>query len=172
MPERLDMQKQLRIQSEIRKREGDLITDVQRLIDCPYACRRGRDGRIESCEKYDPDKHAGVLREYIYTGKILEEKQMRNVLDVALETGCVEVIEVFIKYQIGRSSGYTGWKFGDFGKCLAQRIGKDGFVHREAGEIARKLKVNDRIDSIWLQLTQLYLGHLNRYYYYQKKKDE
>lgn len=127
----------LQIQNKIRDTEGKLITKAMELIDSKQPFLS------------------------------MEENQIRNVLDVALMTDCVEVVDVYIKYQIGRSKPNEKWRFSNFGDSLIIQIKE---LKEKAKEIADFLKIKTDMDPIWLQLTRLYLGHLNRYFYYRKKE--
>jgi hypothetical protein len=139
MQEKLEMQQRLQIQNEIKKIEGKLITKAMELIDSKQPFQS------------------------------MEENQIRNVLDVALMTDCVEVIDVYIKYQIGRSKPNEKWRFGNFGDSLIIQIKE---LKEKAKEIADFSEIKTAIEPIWLQLTRLYLGHLNHYFYYRKKERE
>lgn len=108
----------------------------------------------------------------------MEESQLRNLLDVSLESGSIEVILNFIRYQIGRKSN-------------AWNAGKDGFGHHLINDIRTKIKeMADKVvdldefssfgnqakleqakyqQSAYLRLTQLYLGYLGRAFYFAKK---
>lgn len=128
---------QLQIQREIGKTEGDLIEDAVSLID---------------------DKEPF---------NSMEESQLRNVLDVASAANSVDVIDVYIKYQIGRSNQNAKWRHNDFGESLIKQINK--FLKDKAENIANSCDAGDKKEEIWLKLTRLYLGHLNRYFVYKKR---
>ncbi|MHA1796770.1 MAG: hypothetical protein ACTSUK_11715 [Promethearchaeota archaeon] len=142
------MKEKLKIQKAIKKQEGGLVTDAKKLI--------------ETTKIFDKDKG-------------LEEGQIRNVLNVALESDCVEVVENFIYYQIGRSKK---WSFNKFGESLAMKIRKNekDSTYETAKQIVLEAGIKENkehwINDTWHQLTKLYLGYLNRYFYYQKKMQE
>jgi hypothetical protein len=145
----IDMNESLRIQNAIKKHESELIKDAQKLVD---------DSNIFKNDNF-------------------EESQLRNVLEVANQTECVEVVENFILYQIGRDAKDKDkwkWKFNEFGESLVKKIKESGKVYGIADKIVKELKQRDskgtyNLDEVWLKLTCLYLGYLNRYFIYRKK---
>ncbi|MBC8234826.1 hypothetical protein H8E77_35220 [bacterium] len=136
------MNETLKIQNAIKKHEGELVEDAQQLVDDSNIFNKSAD---------------------------FEESQLRNVLEVANQTECVEVVENFILYQIGRDSSGKKWKYGGFGESLVDKI-KSGRVYGISDKIVKELKLQDsKVDEVWLKLTRLYLGYLNRYFIYRKK---
>ncbi len=111
----------------------------------------------------------------------MEENQIRNVLDVAIESDHIEVVTNFIRYQIGRSEIGKKWRYGDFGEKVIEDI--ESGVVKECAMLASKKaleeikKRNGNADQEYLnnvayvKLTALYLGYLNRAFYYCKKAD-
>ena len=139
------MNEAIRIQNAIKKHEGELVKDAQKLVDGSN----------------------------IFKSSDFEESQLRNVLEVANQTECVEVVENFILYQIGRDTSGKKWKYRGFGKSLVDKI-KSEKVYGNADKIVKELKRKDSkgnydLDEVWLKLTRLYLGYLNRYFIYRKK---
>ena len=65
-------------------------------------------GRVDACAVAD-------------TNSGLERSQFDNVLGVATESGSVEVVKNFIRYQIGRKDG-AGWRHGGFGLGLIEDV--------------------------------------------------
>ncbi|MBD3181263.1 hypothetical protein GF312_03155 [Candidatus Poribacteria bacterium] len=156
MQDELRMRQQLQIQKEIKDNEEKLIEIARDLIE------KENDQCIHIYDKRPNDN--GILQD------ILEENQIRNILNVALEANAIGIIEVFIKYQIGRSESNSKWKFNKFGLSLVKTIVKDGDIYELASQIISKLRLDDsHLNDIWLRLTRLYLGHMNRYFYYRKK---
>ncbi|MDQ1328841.1 MAG: hypothetical protein QG641_2127 [Candidatus Poribacteria bacterium] len=109
----------------------------------------------------------------------MEENQIRNVLDVASESLHVEVVTNFIRYQIGRSGIGEKWQYGDFGEKVIKDI-ESGIVkecaksavYKTTEEIMKSIGSVDQehLNSIaYVRLTALYLGYLNRAFYYCKK---
>jgi hypothetical protein len=103
----------------------------------------------------------------------LEENQLRNLVNVALESGSVEVVVNFIRYQIGRSGNAWGTREDDFGHMVIQDL--RGRVHELAEKAVETLRGKDipvdeaLRDEAYVRLMQLYLGYLNRVFYYAKK---
>jgi hypothetical protein len=99
----------------------------------------------------------------------LENNQLQNLLGVTRETGSVEVVKNYIRYQIGRQKntwGYTGPDKVIFGERLITDL---DWLHDLAQTIAADIDgASLDVDSIWMRLTQLYLGNLNRYFRYAK----
>lgn len=101
--------------------------------------------------------------------KEMEESQLRNLLDAAMESGSVEVTAGFIRYQIGRDN--TNWK--DFGHRIIQDLGELG--RDETEKVVDHLKQMEITDAdtlklrIQVRLMQLYLGYINRAFVYAKK---
>lgn len=103
-------------------------------------------------------------------GKQMEESQLRNLLDAAMESGSVEVTAGFIRYQIGRDDKNI-WK--EFGHHVIRDLGELG--RDETGKIVDDLKKLGIADAdalkprIQARLMQLYLGYINRAFVYAKK---
>ncbi len=105
-------------------------------------------------------------------GKVSEmrENQIRNVLSVAVETPSVEVTTNFIRYQMGRSSPGKTWLYNGFGQRVIADI--EGPIGEAAERVANAAGVPDEkvvIPDAYLALTRLYLGYLNRCFYYGDK---
>ena len=102
-------------------------------------------------------------------GKEMEESQLRNLLDAAMESGSVEVTAGFIRYQIGRDD--TNWK--EFGHRVIRDISELG--RDETEKVVDSLKHMGIADAdalkprIQVRLMQLYLGYINRAFVYAKK---
>ncbi len=108
----------------------------------------------------------------------MEESQLRNLLNVALETSSVDVITNFIRYQIGRSPNIWGSKEKDFGPTLIRDI-ETGNVLKAAEQITEDMRgqvsaehLGDVSQRAYLRLTRLYLGYAMRVFYYCKKREE
>jgi hypothetical protein len=117
----------------------------------------------------------GVVRKASETIKLLapgkqsdmRESQIRNVLSVAVETPSVEVIKNFIRYQMGRSSAGKTWLYNSFGQQVVADI--EGPVSDAAVRAAKAVGGPDEQAlrrEAYLRLTRLYLGYLNRCFYY------
>lgn len=98
----------------------------------------------------------------------MEESQLRNLLDAAMESGSVEVTAGFIRYQIGRNDT---WK--DFGHHVICDLGELGKQETEmAVAHLRNIGITDTDalkPRIQVRLMQLYLGYINRAFVYAKK---
>jgi hypothetical protein len=101
----------------------------------------------------------------------LENAQLQNLLGVTRETGSVEVVKNYIRYQVGRQKktwGYTGPDKKTFGDQLIEELDK---LEKIAQGIVNDDKIRggqEDLDRVWMRLTQLYLGNLNRYFRYVK----
>ena len=96
----------------------------------------------------------------------MEKSQFGNVLAVATETGSVEVVKNFIRYQIGRKNG-LGWRHGSFGLRLIAEI--DGWLAQQAKAIAEThTQEQIQLDVAWMELVRLYIGYLRRDWSYQR----
>ncbi|MBW7841019.1 MAG: hypothetical protein H3C36_15580, partial [Chitinophagaceae bacterium] len=111
----------------------------------------------------------------------MEKHQIKNLLEVALETTSVEVVKHFILFQVGRDGPGTSWRHNDFGKKLVERIDNlrategrlildkvSPLSPNEAGQAQTAL--TNLLDEIWMLLTRAYLGQFNRYFYYRKEE--
>jgi|HigsolmetaAR206D_1030411.scaffolds.fasta_scaffold14612_2 hypothetical protein len=111
-------------------------------------------------------------------GSAMEESQLRNLLDVSLESGSIEVIINFIRYQIGRKSNAWSTERNGFGHHIIDDI---RIQIKEMAEkvvlIADFASFGDQAEvervkyqqSAYLRLTQLYLGYLGRAFSFAKK---
>jgi len=105
----------------------------------------------------------------------LEKKQFDNVLSVATETGSVEVVKNFIKYQIGRPGAVgEGWRHNGFGEAVVQQIDTD--LRKMAKEITEELKRDHGVivpsRQAWIELVRLYLGYMRRWFVYRARERE
>lgn len=125
----------------------------------------------------------------------LSRSQLRNVVNVAVNTESPEVVTNFIRYQMGRKEG-DGWRFreGDrmaFGReviaDLEGRPGESGVVapgvideavRAVCDRVESALAPNRSVDRTELErctrsrLIELYLGYLNRTYAYCEAMDQ
>jgi hypothetical protein len=95
----------------------------------------------------------------------MEESQLRNLMNVAAETGSVEVVTSFIRYQIARNDRAWGSKPNDFGHTLIHDL-RQGVVKDIAGKISQH---ETHPGEAYTQLMRLYLGYVTRAFYYGKK---
>lgn len=104
--------------------------------------------------------------------RTMRENQIRNVLEVALSKPSIDVVTNFIRYQMGRSGGNQAWLHNNFGQKVVEDIER-GIVPELAAEVAeevsREVPEADRDEvarEARLRLVRLYLGYLNRWFYY------
>jgi hypothetical protein len=119
-------------------------------------------------------------------GSSMRENQLRNVLEVALHTESIEVVGNFIRYQIGRGSG---WKTGNFGENVITALDAKGPVYQHARNAAsavirqmEEAKIQGKlgqeplpdravlIQEAHIKLTRLFLGYLNRWFLYADRE--
>lgn len=104
----------------------------------------------------------------------MEVSQIQNLLSVAQETGSVEVVKNYIRYQIGRDGRSDSWRrrigtgptFGD------QIIGELDRLQKIAATIAPADAGDEARDRTWMLLARRYLGYLRWYFYYKKRSKE
>jgi hypothetical protein len=105
----------------------------------------------------------------------MEENQLRNLLNAAIESRSTEVVINFIRYQIARNGSAWGTAPGSFGHTVIHDFNTHipewhqkvlAFVSKRAD--APELSA-DESDKALVRLMQLYLGYLNRAFYYGKK---
>lgn len=99
----------------------------------------------------------------------LQNSQMQNLLGVTRETGSVEVVKNYIRYQIGRQQKTWGFHGPDkvtFGEQIITDLDE---LRGRAVTIVKDVGGQpEDINRVWMRLTQLYLGNLNRYFRYAK----
>jgi hypothetical protein len=107
----------------------------------------------------------------------MEESQLRNLLNASIESGSIEVVINFIRYQIARSGSAWGTTPDSFGHAVIRDLRETlpawaatvtKFVE---GKDSAVLSADER-SRIEVRLMQLYLGYLNRAFYYGKKTGE
>jgi hypothetical protein len=101
----------------------------------------------------------------------MELNQLQNVLAVAQETGSVEVVKNYIRYQMGRDNTSNSWRRrAGTGPAFGDRlISELDHLHDVAETITQEKKGSPTTDKTWMALSRLYLGYLRRYFYYQKR---
>ena len=105
----------------------------------------------------------------------MEESQLRNLLNAAIESRSTEVVINFIRYQIARSGSAWGTTPDGFGHTVIADL--NAFIPEWYGSIARVVAEQPDTSAITqverertiVRLMQLYLGYLNRAFYYGKK---
>jgi len=105
----------------------------------------------------------------------MEESQLRNLLNVAVESRSREVVINFIRYQIARSGSAWGTGPGDFGHKVIDDIQSkvktctEQAVKYVQDRVGSSAAVESLHDEAYIRLIQLYLGYLQRAFYYGKK---
>lgn len=105
----------------------------------------------------------------------MEESQLRNLLNAAIESRSTEVVINFIRYQIARNGSAWGTAPDSFGHTVIFDLNtylptwhKEmlAFVGKQSD--APEIPPEEREKAL-VRLMQLYLGYLNRAFYYGKK---
>ena len=120
---------------------------------------------------------AGRTVSLLHDDRAMRENQIRNVVDVALATQSLDVVTNFIRYQMGRSGGNQAWLHNNFGQKVVQDLeNSEGVVQRLLAtvteEVHRQVQEADEAEvrhEAQLRLVRLYLGYLNRWFYYGSK---
>ncbi|OAN47263.1 hypothetical protein A6A03_00515 [Chloroflexus islandicus] len=104
----------------------------------------------------------------------MEISQLRNLLNVATTTSSPEVVINFIRYQIAREDEKWGKGQNSFGHTLIKRLRKE--VKEWAATVAKEVNAhmpNEPSDALhsaaYIQLIRLFIGYLNRAFYYGKE---
>lgn len=105
----------------------------------------------------------------------MEESQLRNLLNAAIESRSIEVVINFIRYQIARNGSAWGTALDSFGHTVIYDLNTHlpiwlKTVLTSVGEQpnAPEIQLHER-EQTAVRLMQLYLGYLNRAFYYGKK---
>lgn len=99
----------------------------------------------------------------------LEESQYRNLMHVADTTESIEVIKNFLFYQLGRDD-----KWGKGEESLAKKIIDD--INKQIQSKAQQIVKDsgytqeEKLRTVWLELTRRYLGYGSRYLKYLNSK--
>ena len=105
----------------------------------------------------------------------MEESQLRNLLNAAIESRSTEVVINFIRYQIARNGSAWGTASDSFGHSVILDLNTAlptwyeamlAFVGKQSD--APEIRPEEREKAL-VRLMQLYLGYLNRAFYYGKK---
>jgi hypothetical protein len=142
-------------------------------IQCEMALSREIEKHLDRLIRAAGEK-ALLLRE----DNTMRESQIRNVLDVALYHAQSQMaVANFILYQVGRSGGNRAWLHKSFGEQVVKDIqSAEGIVCLIAKDVAKAVcdEVQEaRRDEVarraTLRLMRLYLGYLNRWFFYGEK---
>lgn len=105
----------------------------------------------------------------------MEKNQLRNLLNVAVESRSRAVVVNFIRYQIARDKDKWGTRPADFGHTVIADL--EGPIATLAAEVARDVtaQMPDAPGAAalegdaYVELMKRYLGYLNRAFYYGKE---
>lgn len=110
----------------------------------------------------------------------MEKNQLRNLVNVAVESRSVAVVVNFIRYQIARNSRAWGSGPNDFGHHVIDdvRTAISESAGKVVADIRKALAPDEQLTAAetdelkamaHVRLVQLYLGYLNRAFYYGKE---
>lgn len=104
----------------------------------------------------------------------MEISQLRNLLNVAVESRSAEVVVNFIRYQIARNGRAWGTGPEDFGHRVIKDLrGKVKDLSDRAVEQVRAADAAADVEELrkraYVRLMQLYLGYLHRTFYFAKR---
>ena len=120
-------------------------------------------------------RQANLTAALLKTQEKMEKNQLRNLLNVAIESRSAEVVVNFIRYQIARNESAWGRQPESFGHQLIAVIrGRIKELAQQAASDVQKaepqaVESSALFDSAYVRLMQLYLGYLNRAFYYAKE---
>lgn len=108
----------------------------------------------------------------------MEESQLRNLLNAAIEARSTEVVINFIRYQIARNGSAWGVSPGSFGHSVITDLNTmlPAWHKQVLAFVAPQLNASEITtedsEKAMVRLMQLYLGYLNRAFYYAKKTND
>ena len=127
-------------------------------------------------------RQANLTVVLLKTNDRMEKNQLRNLLNVAVESRSVEVVINFVRYQIARNESAWGKGEKDFGHQViadvrgeVKRLAKLAldYVQKEEAAEAEAVPIPDALHATaYVRLVQLYLGYVNRAFYYAKTTGE
>lgn len=119
-------------------------------------------------------RQANTIAAKLKSSSQMEESQLRNLLNAAIESGSIEVVINFIRYQIARNDEAWGTTPDSFGHAVISDLRQT--IPMWTDNVAQFVQakkdapvVPDERSQIAVRLMQLYLGYLNRAFYYGKK---
>jgi hypothetical protein len=113
--------------------------------------------------------------------RAMETSQLRNLLNVSLETTSTEVVVSFICYQIARNANAWGKAQDGFGHTIITKLHKELPTKEVFTEVAEKLEKQELSDderknleiTARQLLVQRFLGYVHRWFYFlNKSKNE
>jgi poly-D-alanine transfer protein DltD len=104
----------------------------------------------------------------------METSQLRNLLNVSLETESTEVVVNFVCYQIARNKDAWGSGVNDFGHTVITTIMDDikSIAQHVVTSVSNKIaetEGQDLFSEAFARLVRLYLGYLHRTFYFLNK---
>ena len=123
-------------------------------------------------------RQANLTAALLKSNERMEKNQLRNLLNVAVESRSVEVVVNFVRYQIARNESAWGKGEKDFGHQVIADVRGEvkkmadkaiDYVQEESGPMP---EIKALHDTAYVRLNQLYLGYLNRAFYYAKTTGE
>ncbi len=108
----------------------------------------------------------------------MEKNQLRNLLNVAVTSRSPEVVINFIRYQIAREQDKWSRHSAGFGHTVIEDL--RGIVAQLAARVEETVKnemphapqAETLRHTAYVRLMQLYLGYLNRAFYYGKETSD
>lgn len=114
----------------------------------------------------------------------MQTSQLRNLLNVSLDTPSTDVVISFICYQIARNKKAWGTGKDEFGHTVIMMLQDEitNLAKKVTKEVEDKMKEKSGADVIVIdhdnllaevqtQLVRLYLGYLHRWFYFLDKSD-
>lgn len=123
-------------------------------------------------------KQANQTAAILETHARMEESQLRNLLNAAIESRSTEVVINFIRYQIARNGSAWGVSPDSFGHTVIKDLNTIlpswhkqvlSFIAKQPD--APEISAQDSAKAM-VRLMQMYLGYLNRAFYYAKKTND
>lgn len=108
----------------------------------------------------------------------MQTSQLRNLLNVSLDTPSTDVVISFICYQIARNKKAWGTGKDDFGHTVIMMLQNEitNLAQEVTDEVIEKIGDNKDRDAllaeVQTQLVRLYLGYLHRWFYFLDKSDD
>ncbi len=132
----------LNLIEKIEEKTDNLIEKAKKLVD----------------KEFEIEKNKKKERTTTTIYRELDVSQIRNILNMAIETDSIKALILFIEYQIGRKKIPQKW-----GDILIEEIKN---IENLVNEISTENK------EVYLKLIRLFLGYLNRYFIFKKKQEE
>ncbi len=108
----------------------------------------------------------------------MEKNQLSNLLNVAMTSRSPEVVINFIRYQIAREGNKWGKGQQEFGHVLIKEIRQTirQWADEVAGDVLKAMSDAPEPERLgheaYVRLIQLFIGYLNRAFYYGKEVND